>query len=103
MSDLHIYSTLESTPTPETDSEEAVEEEIQTPWKVVLYDDDVHTFDEVIAQIMKATGCSLAKAEELTWKVHNDGKAIVYEGDFEKCLQVDIVLKEIQLISEIKG
>lgn len=103
MSDLNIYSTLESTPTPETDAEEAVEEQVHTPWKVVLYDDDVHTFDEVIAQIIKATGCSLAKAEELTWQVHNEGKAIVYEGDFEKCLQVDIVLKEIQLISEIKG
>lgn len=101
MSNLHFFSSLE--PTPESESEEAVEEQIDLPWRVILYDDDVHTFDEVIAQIMKATGVSLAKAEKLTWQVHNEGKAMVYEGEFEKCLMVDSVLKEIQLISEIKG
>jgi ATP-dependent Clp protease adapter protein ClpS len=89
--------------TPEAETEEVVEEQITTPWKVVLYDDDIHTFEEVIAQLMKATGCSLAKAETLTWQVHNEGKAIVYEGDFEECLKVDSVLKEIQLVTEIKG
>ena len=52
---------------------------------------------------MKATGCGLSKAEELTWKVHNEGKAIVHEGEFEECLRIDSVLKEIQLITEIKG
>lgn len=89
--------------TPEAETEEVVEEQITTPWKVVLYDDDIHTFEEVIAQLMKATGCSLAKAETLTWQVHNEGKAIVYEGEFEECLKVDSVLKEIQLVTEIKG
>ena len=101
MSNLHFYSSLESTP--DTDSEEAVEEQVYSPWRVILYDDNVHTFDEVIAQILKATECSLAKAEELTWRVHNEGKAVVFEGEFEECLRVDSILKEIQLISEIKG
>jgi len=89
----------------ETDfeTEEVVEDQVLSPWRVILYDDDIHTFDEVINQIIKATGCSLAKAEELTWKVHNEGKAIVFEGEFEECLAVDSVLKEIQLVSEIKG
>ncbi len=90
-------------PNTESETEEVVDESIATPWRVILYDDDIHTFEEVIAQLMKATGCSLAKAEELTWKVHNEGKAIAYEGDFEVCLKVDSVLKEIQLVTEIKG
>jgi len=80
-----------------------VEEAINTPWRLILYDDDIHTFDEVISQLMKATGCGLAEAEEMTWKVHNDGKAIVHEGEFEECLKIDSVLKEIQLVTEIKG
>jgi len=78
-------------------------EDQKSPWRVILYDDDIHTFDEVISQLMKATGCGLAEAEEMTWKVHNDGKAIVHEGEFEECLKIDSVLKEIQLVTEIKG
>lgn len=87
----------------ETETDEEVEDSVDTPWRVILYDDDIHTFDEVIEQIMKATGCSLSKAEDLTWKVHNEGKAQVYEGEFEECLKIDAVLKEIQLVTEIKG
>ncbi|MDQ7053486.1 MAG: ATP-dependent Clp protease adaptor ClpS [candidate division KSB1 bacterium] len=35
------------------------------PWKVILYNDDIHTFDEVILQLRKATGCSDAEAERI--------------------------------------
>lgn len=101
MSDWYYLSSLEASP--ETEMEEAVEDQVYTPWRVILYDDDIHTFEEVINQLQKATGCSLAKAEQLTLKVHNEGKATVFEGEFEECLKVDSVLKEIQLVTEIKG
>jgi len=78
-------------------------EEEDTPWRLILYDDDIHTFDEVINQLIKALGCSVSRAEELTLKVHNEGKATVHEGSFEECLKINTVLKEIQLITEIKG
>lgn len=78
-------------------------EEEDTPWRVFLYDDDIHTFDEVIEQLIKALKCNQSHAEELTYKVHNEGKAKVYEGTFEACFEVNSVLKEIQLITEIKG
>lgn len=87
----------------ETKTEEEVEESVTTPWRLILYDDVIHTFDEVISQLMKATGCSLSEAEDKTWKVHNEGKALVHEGEFEECLRIDGVLKEIQLVTEIKG
>ncbi len=87
----------------ETKTESEVEEQVKTPWRLFLYDDDIHTFDEVIEQLMKATGCSLSHAEKLTWQVHNEGKAMVHEGEFEECLRIDSVLKEIQLVTEIKG
>ncbi|MDR9414771.1 MAG: ATP-dependent Clp protease adaptor ClpS [Gracilimonas sp.] len=86
-----------------TETEQEVEDSVNTPWRLILYDDDIHTFEEVISQLMKATGCSLSKAEDMTWKVHNEGKATVHEGEFEECLQIDGVLKEIQLVTEIKG
>lgn len=86
-----------------TEELEEKKEDEETPWRVILYNDEIHTFDEVIGQIIKATGCSQSKAEELTLKVHNEGKAKVYEGSFEECFEVNSVLKEIQLITEIKG
>lgn len=88
---------------PEVDVLTKEEEQEDTPWRVILYDDDVHTFDEVIEQLIKALKCSTSHAEELTFKVHNEGKAKVYEGSFEACFEVNGILKEIQLITEIKG
>ncbi len=87
----------------DSETEEVIDESVMAPWRVILYDDDIHTFDEVINQLIKATGCDLGKAEEITLKVHNEGKATAFEGEFEECLRVDSVLKEIQLVTEIKG
>lgn len=93
------------TKSPQTDVlvEEETEEHVDAPWRVILYNDEIHTFDEVISQLIKATGCATAKAEELAWKVHTNGKAAVYEGSFEECFRVQGVLREIQLVTEIEG
>jgi len=82
---------------------EEEKEQEQTPWRLILYDDEIHTFDEVINQLIKALGCSVSVAEDLTYKVHNEGKATVFEGSFEECLKINSVLQEIQLVTEIKG
>ncbi len=96
-----------SSPQPDQQREllvEVLEEEaVAAAWRVLLFNDEVHTFDEVIRQIIKATGCSQGKAEDLTWQVHNQGKAQVYEGEFEDCLKVESVLSEINLITRIVG
>lgn len=87
----------------ETLAQEEIEEAIQTPWRLILYNDEVHTFEEVIQQLIKALKCGRGRAEELTLKVHSEGKAIVFEGEFEECLKRDYILREIELITEIKG
>lgn len=81
----------------------AEEEEILTAWRVLLFNDEIHTFDEVTLQIIRATGCGRGRAEDLTWEVHNEGKAQVFEGEFERCLKVESVLSEIGLITRIVG
>jgi ATP-dependent Clp protease adaptor protein ClpS len=73
-----------------------------SPAKVILYNDDWHTFEEVINQILKAIKCSQDHAEALTWEVHNKGKACVYEGEMNECLRVSSVLEEIQLHTQIE-
>lgn len=83
--------------------EEETTTRISEPWNVILFNDDIHTFEEVIHQVVKATGCSTSEAEGHAWKVHLKGKTCVYDGLFEKCLQVHGVLREIALVTEIQG
>ena len=88
---------------PEVDEEVAVEDRVETPWRVVLYDDDVHTFDDVIVQLMKAVGCSPEQGARHAWTVHTEGKDCVYTGEFFECMRVQGVLREIALVTEIEG
>ena len=74
----------------------------QDPAKVILFNDDVHTFDEVIAQLIKAVHCSAAKAEALAVEVHTNGKAAVFSGELTRCVEVSGVLEEIKLMTQIE-
>ena len=84
------------------ETETDVETVVQKPARVILYNDEEHSFDEVIGQIIKATGCDLSRAEALTWEVHTAGKAVVYEGEMPKCVRVSSVLEEIELTTQIE-
>lgn len=75
---------------------------VGSPWQVVLFNDEVHTFDQVIFQLQKATGCSLERAFELTLRVHQKGKASVFFGDQEKCLGVSSILEKIGLATQVE-
>jgi ATP-dependent Clp protease adaptor protein ClpS len=69
--------------------------------RVVLYNDDWHTFDEVINQLIKATECTYDKARGFAFEVHVKGKAIVFNGPLNQCLKVSSVLEEIALNTQI--
>ncbi|TNJ40110.1 ATP-dependent Clp protease adaptor ClpS [Chlorobaculum thiosulfatiphilum] len=71
-------------------------------WRVVLFNDDDHTFDEVIFQIIKAVRCPRAIAEKHTWEVHTKGRSIVYAGEMFNCIRVSAILEEIALKTEIQ-
>ena len=92
-------------PAPEREviTDVAEEDTLDEPWRVILYNDSIHTFDEVILQLVKATGCSTNHAEKIAWTVHLEGKALAYEGSFEDCFRVQAILREIQLVTEIEG
>ena len=87
----------------EVELEDDIGTRIGAPWKVVLFNDDIHTFDEVILQLQKATKCGTQRAEKIAFEAHSRGKAIAYDGEFEDCFRVAGVLREIQLLVEIEG
>jgi len=93
-----IIGQHQTTYDPDTSDVSAVE----GPLKVILFNDEVHTFDEVIAQLIKATGCSSTRAEGLAWEVHTTGKAVCFEGGLGDCLRVSGVLEEIGLHTMIE-
>ena len=85
-------------PVEEKDEDTATQE----PAKVILFNDDVHTFDEVIGQLIKAIHCDSTRAEAIAWEVHTQGKALVYEGPMPECLKVSHILEEIDLHTQIE-
>jgi ATP-dependent Clp protease adaptor protein ClpS len=90
-------------PDTEVLAEEITDERLATPWRVILFDDDIHTFEEVIRQLVKATGCTPERAYRHAWTVHTEGKDTVYDGAFEECFRVQGVLREIGLVTQIEG
>lgn len=77
--------------------------DVNTAYKVILYNDEHHTFDEVIVQLIKAINCSFEKARAFAFEVHVKGKALVHTGSMQSCLKVSSILEEIALHTQIVG
>ena len=73
------------------------DDDIMSPYIVILYNCDCHSFGEVIMQLQKAAGHSLEKAEMIAMEAHTRGRAIAYSGDQEECERVAAVLRSIRL------
>jgi len=70
-------------------------------YRVILYNDDYHSQDQVTGQLHKATGYTWQKCYAIMMEAHANGRAICYRGDRAKCHQVTRVLREIHLQCEV--
>jgi len=70
--------------------------------RVILFNDEWHSFEEVIDQLILAINCSAKTAEEMAWTVHTQGQCEVFTGGMEDCLEVSAVLEAIELKTEIR-
>lgn len=61
--------------------EETVDTDIK---KLVIYNDDVNTFDWVIDTLIEVCGHTNEQAEQCTLIIHYKGKCSVKEGPFEE-------------------
>jgi ATP-dependent Clp protease adaptor protein ClpS len=67
---------------------------IKTTNRLILWNDDVNTFDHVIHCMMKYLDYSEAQAEKIAWEVHNKGKCAVLEGSYTEMEIYRKILKQ---------
>ena len=90
-----------STFVPEKIRLEDEETRLKKPARVILYNDDWHTFDDVIIQLMKATGCTVEQGFQHAWAIHHNGRDVVFQAEREKCEKVVQILRQIRLQAEV--
>lgn len=70
-------------------------------WRVVLFNCDCHSFDEVERVLIAATRCTLSRARALSNEVHTKGSAEVYRGPRERCEAVADVIGRVGLLVKV--
>lgn len=89
-------------PKREYEEEVAVMEETSSENKLVVYNDDVNTFDYVISCLVEICGHTSEQAEQCTMLIHYKGKCRVKTGSLEVLLPMHKKLLSRSLTSEIE-
>lgn len=71
--------------------------------KLVLYNDDINTFDHVIRCLMQYCQHEAEQAEQCAWIVHLKGRCTVKQGTYAELLPVHTALCDQGLSAAIEG
>ena len=88
-------------PQREYEEDVAVLEKEDDVYKIILWNDDVNTFDYVIDALVEICEHTLEQAEQCTFLVHYKGKCTVKTGSLEKLKPMHEKLISRSLTSEI--
>ena len=70
-------------------------------YEIILFNDDVNTFDYVINKLVTICGQTMEQAEQCTYIVHYSGKCSVKTGTFDKLKPICLKLLDAGLTAEI--
>jgi ATP-dependent Clp protease adaptor protein ClpS len=79
-----------------------VEEAVDLEKSIILYNDEVNTFDFVIETLIEICGHDPIQAEQCTYIVHYNGKCAVKSGSFDQLKPVCSALLDRGLTAEIE-
>ncbi len=77
-------------------------EDITTPSKLIMYNDEVNSFETVIIALMKHLGHDPHQSEQLAMIAHTKGKAVVKQGSSEELFLPMALLTSENLTVEIQ-
>lgn len=85
----------------EKDSELDVLTQVEREHKIVLFNDDVNTFDHVIKTLVAVCDHTYEQAEQCAYIVHYSGKCVVKTGSYKELEPICLKLREAHLSAEI--
>jgi ATP-dependent Clp protease adaptor protein ClpS len=100
---MFFYNTIKDYEDPKRQYEEEVLvlDDTDEVYKLVLHNDDVHTFDYVIDSLIEICKHTLEQAEQCTILVHYKGKCTVKTGSMDVLKPMHEKLLSRELTSEI--
>jgi ATP-dependent Clp protease adaptor protein ClpS len=85
----------------DTEEDVLVLEQLVDQKMLVVFNDDVNSFDHVTASLIKVCKHESIQAEQCTWIIHNNGKCDVKRGDFEALEPMCVALLDRGISAEI--
>ncbi len=76
-----------------TETDTSTQDDLATPWNVIVYNDPVNLMAYVTMVIRRIFGYSQQKAESMMLDVHQKGLCVVWSGEKEKA---EFYVKELQ-------
>lgn len=69
--------------------------------KLMVYNDDVNTFEHVIETLVEICGHTYEQAEQCAWIIHFKGKYVVKTGSFDDLLPMRTAICDRGISAEI--
>lgn len=70
-------------------------------WMTVIFNNAVTLFDDVVAILIEATGCSTEEAAIETWEAHHYGHAPVHFASRDDCDRAAAIISSIGVRTEV--
>ena len=86
---------------PQYDEDLVLDKLLNSNNSILLYNDEVNTFDHVIDSLCKYCDHDTVQAEQCAWIVHNNGKCLVKSGAYDDLLPICNALKDNGLSAQI--
>ncbi len=86
---------MASAPMVEPNPTQLTEEQAGPSWKVMVYDNSVNTYEEVITVLMIATACTPEDAYIEAWEIDHYGQCCVHRADEGECQDVADIIATI--------
>lgn len=79
---MHLFGQQEAAQ-PREDSDLGVLTQLTPSYSLIVWNDEVNSFDWVIETLMEVCGHDLEQAEQCAMIIHNKGKYAVKNGDYD--------------------